>query len=99
VDNQQGVTMLGIFKKKAEQAACATSLLCMETLEVCVKKGFLSLEYGGYKIAYSLQNPYFEEVPKLGVSLRVNNINNTYNTYYIYNSKGLSKKFYWIVIT
>jgi len=66
--------MLSVFKKKVGGLACAMTQLCLRALDVCENKGLLTLKYNGYALAYSLQNPYINQVPKLGISVRVSNI-------------------------
>jgi len=63
--------MLSVLKKKIAQSICVNYSLCVESLDVCEKKGQLYLKYHGHILAYDLQNPYIELVPKDSVTLRV----------------------------
>ncbi len=85
VDPTQGITMLGVYKKKLMGTCCAMSPLCIEALNTSIEKGLLSLKYKGFSVAYSLQNPYISLIPKSSIQLRV-------VIYYL--SIGLSQEFH-----
>ena len=76
LDLNQAALVLEIYKKRIAIDTCGHNRICVEAIDLCSKKGLLSLKFKGFAIAYDLQNPYVCLVPMSGTALRVNSIIN-----------------------
>lgn len=87
IEYDLALKLVELYKKNIISSACVSIELCIKGAFLCIDKGFLNLTRKGFQLAWSLQNPYVTAVPKLGIAVKVRNINLIL---------GISKKHYRI---